>query len=49
MFNVLNWANYGNHHGFIAPEADDPNPNFGKPTGTIGPPLGVQLGVFYVP
>jgi hypothetical protein len=48
VFNVLYWANYGYHHGFIAPEADDSNLNFGKPTGTIGPPLSVQLGEFYV-
>jgi hypothetical protein len=48
VFNVLTWATYGNDHGLIALEADDPNPNFGKPTGTMGPPPTAQLGVFYV-
>ncbi|HZN93788.1 MAG TPA: TonB-dependent receptor, partial [Myxococcales bacterium] len=46
-FNLFNAANFGGYDGFIPPDTDPPNPNFGKPSKTIGPPRSFQLGVSY--
>jgi hypothetical protein len=48
MFNIFNWENVGDYDGFIPPEADPPNMNFGQPRKIIGPTRSLQLGLSYV-
>jgi hypothetical protein len=46
-FNLFNTTNFGGYDGFIPPEAEPANPNFGKPTSLVGPPRSFQFGMGY--
>ncbi|WP_395804131.1 TonB-dependent receptor domain-containing protein [Archangium minus] len=46
-FNLFNTKNFGGYDGFIPPEDEPANPNFGKPTILVGPPRSFQFGMGY--
>lgn len=46
-FNLFNAKNFGGYDGFLPPETEPPNPNFGKPSSLVGPPRSFQFGMSY--
>jgi hypothetical protein len=46
-FNLFNTTNFGDYEGYIPPETEPANPNFGKPTRLVGPPRSFQFGMGY--
>ncbi len=46
-FNLFNSENLGGYDGFIPPEGENPNPNFGQPSRLVGPTRSFQVGLTY--